>query len=331
MGKRGQRHKESFEVSSVSVTVLAGGVGGSKLVTGLAPLLDPDKLMVIGNVGDDVNLHGLWISPDIDILTYSLAGMVDQEKGWGFKNDTFETLEALRKLGEETWFQLGNRDLATHILRTHLMHKGLRATEIARRITRQLEVAVRILPATDDEVRTMVKTDSGWLNFQEYLVRERCRPPIREIRYLGSKKARPSREVLRAIEESDLIVIAPSNPIASIGPILAVPGIREALAKTTVRKIAVSPIVGGRSLKGPSDKMMQSLDLELSPVGIASYYGSLIDSLVIDSLDAGFEEKLRKCGLDVLTTPTIMKKDSDRLALAQRLLAFCRVEVNGQS
>lgn len=331
MRKSGQRQKESFEIASVSVTVLAGGVGGSKLVTGLAAFLDPDRLMVVGNVGDDINLHGLWISPDIDILTYSLAGMVDQEKGWGFKDDTFEALEALGKLGEETWFRLGNRDLATHILRTRLRHEGLRATEIARRIARQLEVAVRILPATDDEVQTMVRTDSGWLNFQEYLVRERCRPQIREIRYSRSEKARPSKEVLRAIEESDLIVIAPSNPIASIGPILAVPGIREALAKTTVRKIAVSPIVGGRSLKGPSDKMMQSFNLELSPVGIASYYGSLIDALVIDSLDAGFEEKLQKRGLDVLITPTIMQTDSDRLALARRVLAFCRIEVNGQS
>ena len=313
----------------VSVTVLAGGVGGSKLVTGLAGLLDPDALTVIGNVGDDVDLHGLWISPDIDILTYSLAGVVDQEKGWGFKNDTFETLESLGKLGEETWFLLGDRDLATHILRTRLKNEGLRATEIARRIASQLEVAVRILPATDDEVRTMVRTDSGWLNFQEYLVRERCRPAIRQIHYSGSETARPSREVLGAIEASDLVVIAPSNPIASIGPILAVPGIREALVQTKARKVAVSPIVGGKSLKGPTDKMMQFFGLELSPVGIASYYGPSIDALVIDSLDARFDGVVRERGLEVLITPTIMRNESERVALAREILAFCRVEAHG--
>lgn len=329
MGQSERRTKGPLRTESVSVTVLAGGVGGSKLVTGLARLLDPSELTVIGNVGDDVDLHGLWISPDIDILTYSLAGVVDNEKGWGFKDDTFETLEALSELGEETWFLLGDRDLATHILRTRLKREGLGATEIARRIASQMGIAVSILPATDDKVRTMVRTGTGWLNFQEYLVREKCRPAIRGIHYSGYEKAEPSAEVLGAIEESDLIVFAPSNPIASIGPILAVPGIRDALVRASAQKVAVSPIVGGRSLKGPSDKMMRFFDLELSPLGIASSYAELIDAIVIDSQDARFGGVLRERGLEVLTTPTIMKNESDRVALAREILAFCRVGANG--
>ncbi len=305
------------------VTVLAGGVGGAKLVTGLAGLLDPEDLTVIGNVGDDVELHGLWISPDMDILTYSLAGVVDRKKGWGFADETFNTLDAMQLLGEETWFLLGDKDLATHIFRTRLRREGIRPTEIALRISERLGVTVRVIPPTDDSVRTIILTASGWLNFQEYFVREQCVPEIESVAYEGAEEARPTSETLAAIENGELIIIAPSNPVASIGPILAIPGVKKAIRQSPARKVSVSPIVGGRSLKGPADRMLQYSGLDVSPLGIARYYDGLIDTIVIDCVDTGMEEALKANGLRVLTTSTIVNTESEKLRLAESLLNFC--------
>jgi LPPG:FO 2-phospho-L-lactate transferase len=304
------------------VVLLAGGVGGSKLADGLARVLPAESLTIIGNVGDDIERHGLWVSPDIDILSYTLAGVVDKEKGWGFANETFDTLEALGHLGEETWFNLGDRDLATHILRTHLRREGRSATQIAAHIAESLGVHCTILPPTDDIVQTHVLTDQGWLHFQEYLVRDGARAEPLDVRFDGIDAARPTPEVLDAVDAASVIVIAPSNPVASIGPIVGIPGFRDAIIAASAPKVAVCPIVGGQSLKGPSDRMLRARGCTADPKGVVDYYGGLLDGLVIDEADVAFEEPLRKAGLHVHVTRTVMSAPADRTALARTVMDF---------
>ncbi len=305
-----------------NVVLLAGGVGGSKMAEGFAGVCGPDRLTVIGNVGDDLERHGLWISPDMDILTYSLAGLVDRKKGWGFAEESFRVLQALERLGEKTWFRLGDLDLATHIYRTDLRKKGIRPTEIAEKIAKHLGVSTPILPPTDDPLQTEILTDEGWLGFQEYFVRERCSPEVRDVRYKAADSARPTDEVLDSIQNARLVVIAPSNPIASIGPILAIDGIKEALESSSARRLAVSPIVGGRSLKGPSGKMLEMRNLEVSPLGVARHYGTIVDSIVIDTQDSELSESIRREGWVVLVTDTIMSDLDDKCRLAREILEF---------
>ncbi len=302
------------------ITILAGGVGGSKLVDGLARVHPPSSLTVIGNTGDDVERHGLWVSPDMDIVTYTLAGLVNPETGWGLLDDSFEALEMMRRLGEEAWFRLGDTDLGVHILRTKWRREGVRPTEIARRIARALGVEVDIIPATDDIVQTHVDTPEGRLNFQEFFVRELCRPEIRGVSYRGAESARATPEALAAIREAERIVIAPSNPIASIGPILAVPGVREALAATKAHRVAVSPLVGGRSLKGPSDRMMRAAGLASDAGGVAAFYRGLIDILVIDVEDSSRVEEIRALGMEAVVAQTVMRSTPEREALARACL-----------
>ncbi len=304
------------------IVVLAGGVGGAKFVDGLAQAAGQPALTVIGNTGDDAEFHGLWVSPDMDILTYTLADVVDHAKGWGYRDDSFVTQERLAALGNATWMNLGDRDLATHILRTQLRRQGERPTAIAARIARQLGVTATMLPPTDDVVQTLIETPDKVLNFQEFFVRDRCGPPIRGVRYAGAGEAKATPEVLAAFASARLILIAPSNPVASIGPILAVPGIRDALAAAPAVRLAVSPIVRGRSLKGPSDRMLRAKGLPSDPTGVAACYRGLIDAMVIDSRDRRHATALRAAGLAVGIFDTIMRDRPDRGRLARQVLAF---------
>lgn len=304
------------------IVVLAGGVGGAKFVDGLAQSVGQEALTVIGNTGDDAEFHGLWVSPDLDILTYTLADVVDHAKGWGYRDETFVTQERLAALGNDIWMNLGDRDLATHILRTGLRHKGERPTAIAARIAAQLGVKATVLPPTDNDIQTMIETPSGTVNFQEFFVRDRCGPPIRDVHVAGADVAQATPEVLAAIAEARLILIAPSNPIASIGPILSVTGIREALVASSAPRLAVSPIVRGRSLKGPSDRMLRAKGFAADPMGVAACYDGLIDAMVIDVRDRKHAEALRAKGLQVSALDSIMRSRPDRGRLAGDVLRF---------
>jgi LPPG:FO 2-phospho-L-lactate transferase len=308
--------------AAADILVLAGGVGGAKFVDGLAQTAGQPALTIMGNTGDDAEFHGLWVSPDLDILTYTLADVVDHAKGWGYRDDSFVTQERLRALGNATWMNLGDRDLATHILRTELRHKGERPTAIAARIARQLGVSASLLPPTDDDLQTLIETPDKTLNFQEFFVRDRCGPPIRDVRFKGVERARSTPEALAAIASARLILVAPSNPIASIGPILAVPGLRAALAAATGLRIAISPIVRGRSLKGPSDRMLRAKGFRSDPTGVAACYAGLIDAMVVDVRDRRHAETLRASGLAVSILDTIMRDRPERGRLAREVLAF---------
>ena len=307
------------------ITILAGGIGGAKLVEGVARVRDPASLTVIGNPGDDVERHGLAITPDLDIMTYTLAGIVNPEIGWGRKDDTYHCLESLGKLGEETWFDLGDMDLATHIFRTRLLSEGLRPTEVALRIASRLGVAARILPPSDDPVRTWVKTPAGWIGFEEFFVRDGGRPEILEVAFRGAEESAPTPEVLDALDEPRAILFSPSNPVSSLGPILAVPGIRDALERATCPRVAVSPFIGGRSLKGPTDRMMQAAGLSPTAVDLARYYEGLIDRMVIDEADAAERSALERAGLSVLVTKTLLDSIEEKARLAREILDWTRV------
>ncbi len=304
----------------MKITIFAGGVGGSKLVEGFSHAVKPDDITVIGNMGDDVDLHGLRICPDLDIVTYTLAGIVNPGTGWGMDGDTFHVLDALERLGQDSWFRLGDRDLATHIFRTSLIRNGARPTDVTRRIADMLGVHARIIPPTDSSVRTEIRTPGGWKSFQEYFVRDRCRDDVLDVEYNGASSARATPEAEEAIRDADLIVFAPSNPIASIGPILSIAGIRDKLKKTRAYKVAVSPLVGGRSLKGPSDRMMKALGFPATAIGVAQYYVGIIDVLVIDEEDETLAGAIRETGCDAHVLPTIMASRDDKIRLAEEIL-----------
>jgi LPPG:FO 2-phospho-L-lactate transferase len=311
------------------IVVLAGGVGGSKFLWGLAQEMDPDQLTAVVNTGDDIELHGLRISPDLDIVTYSLADRVDIDRGWGFVGDTFSCMEVLGQYGRPTWFRLGDRDLATHLFRTHALQQGQRLTQIADAVRRALGVRARILPMTDDPVGTHVLVGDGAprsLHFQEYLVQRGAADEIRGVEYRGSARARPTEEVLTALGEAETIFIAPSNPLASIGPILAVPGIRRRLGEPRAPIVLVSPIVGGRSLKGPTDKFLRWAKVEVSALGVARFYQSVLGSvegMLIDQADEQQAPAIEALGIRVHVGDIIMrdaeaKRRVARLALRHR-------------
>lgn len=311
------------------VVELAGGVGGAKLAHGLQALLGVD-LTVVVNTADDLERHGLVIWPDHDTVMYTLAGLDDRERGWGIAGETWTVIEQLAVYGEETWFRLGDWDIATHIARTARLRRGERPTDVARHLQRSLGVAATILPMTDDEVRTEVRTDDpaadgGWLEFQEYFVHRHQTPTVREVRFCGAPAALPTSEVREAIAAAGAIIIAPSNPIVSIGPILAVPGIREAIDAARVRGVpvvAVSGIVGGRALRGPADRMLASLGHESSALGVARLYVGLVDSFVLDTVDADLGPEIEALGMRVAITDTIMSDDPSRARLARDVLAL---------
>lgn len=308
----------------MTVAVLAGGVGGAKLAHGVQALIG-SELAVIVNTGDDVERHGLLVCPDHDTVLYNLAGLDDREQGWGIRGETYAVAEQLAAYGEETWFRLGDRDLAAHIVRTARLRAGARPTEVALGLQRSLGIAARILPMTDEPVRTQVLTDDGWLEFQEYFVHRHQAPTVHEVRFGGIEAARPTAEVLAALESARAVIIAPSNPIVSVGPILAVPGLRAALAAARARGapvVAVSGIVGGLALKGPADRMLVSFGLESSALGVARIYAGLLDGFVLDTVDAALEPAIAALGMATLVTDTIMSDDPARARLAGETLAF---------
>lgn len=301
------------------VTVLAGGVGGARLAHGLD--LAGADLTVVVNVADDVELHGLWISPDLDTVTYTLAGLADEERGWGVVGETYAALDAMGRLGEDTWFTLGDRDLATHVVRTAGLRAGASLTEVTARLTTALGVRARVLPVSDDRVATLVDTPAGRLGFQEYFVGRRHADDVLGLVYDGIEAARPAPGVLDAVTGADVVVVAPSNPFLSVEPVLGVAGVRDALAGTSARRVAVSPIVGGRAIKGPAAQILTTLGHEVSALGVARLYVGLVDVMVIDDHDAHLADAVRALGMDVVVTDTVMGGPAGRERLARTLLA----------
>jgi LPPG:FO 2-phospho-L-lactate transferase len=306
------------------VVALAGGVGGAKLAHGLAAVLGPGELTVIVNTGDDEEFHGLTVCPDHDTVLYTLAGLADRERGWGLAGETWAAAAMLERLGEPAWFRLGDNDLALHVHRTRRLRVGERLTTVNRDIQRALGVATTILPMADEPVRTRVRTPDGWLPFQEYFVRLRQAPDVLEVAFAGIEAARPTLEVAAALEAAEAIVVCPSNPFVSIGPILAVPGMRglvDAARARGVRVAAVSPLVGGRALRGPADRMAASLGGEASAVGIARHYADWIDALLVDDADAAEASAIASLGIEPVVGPTIMGDDASRASLAAAAVA----------
>ncbi len=303
------------------VVALAGGVGGAKLAQGLADVVPSADLTVIVNTADDFELYGLHISPDVDTVLYTLAGLANPATGWGIANDTRATLDAIARYGEEPWFLLGDQDFATHILRTHWLREGQSLTRVTGRLAAGLGVGPALLPMSDDRVATMVRTADGWLDFQDYFVARRHQDDVLDVRFDGIEAARPTAELMSAIESASLIVFCPSNPIVSIGPILAVPGIRDAITGSGAPVVAVSPIIGGQALKGPADRMLASRGVEVSALGVAQLYDGLIDGIVIDEQDASLTSAIEQLGLQVAVLQTIMGDKTDRARLAREILA----------
>ncbi|HEV3233820.1 MAG TPA: 2-phospho-L-lactate transferase [Candidatus Dormibacteraeota bacterium] len=305
------------------VAALCGGIGGVKLVEGLNELLVPQDLSVICNTGDDLEWVGLHVSPDVDTVMYTLSGLADRDRGWGLEGETWQALDLLKRYGtEETWFQIGDRDLATHVLRTHELAQGRSLTEATATLAHQLGIRCQLVPMSNDPVRTKVLTPDGLLDFQEYFVRRRFEPPVEEVRFEGAADARPTPEAAAAILSSDVVIVAPSNPIGSIGPMIAIKGLREAVAQTTALRVAVSPLIGGDAVKGPTVPMMQSAGLAVSPLGVAQFYEGLIDAIVIDKQDIAFKTELEERGLHVLVTDILMEGFEGRLRLAAEVLDF---------
>jgi LPPG:FO 2-phospho-L-lactate transferase len=316
---------------SGKVIALCGGVGGAKLAWGLAQILPPDQLDIVVNTGDDFEHLGLHISPDLDTVMYTLAGINNRELGWGLAGETWHCMEALEKAGGETWFRLGDKDLATHLLRTQQLAQGKTLTAVTAQLCEKLDVKHRLLPMCDQPLRTLVDTDlidknQGELSFQDYFVRHQCKPAVRNVRFTGTETATLSPEVLAALNDPDLraIIICPSNPLLSIAPILAVPGMKEALQKTAAKVIVVSPLVGGQAIKGPTAKMMQEMAIPTDSNSIANFYAGLLDVLVVDECDAQDAAKLSSAEFSMHACKTLMKTDADKLALAASLLQLVK-------
>ena len=306
------------------VVALAGGVGGAKLAHGLASVLPAGDLTVIVNTGDDEEFHGLLVCPDHDTVLYTLADLADRERGWGLAGETWAAAGMLERLGEQGWFRLGDNDLALHVHRTRRLREGVRLTVVNRDIQRAFGVTTTILPMADEPVRTRVRTPDGWLPFQEYFVRLHQAPDVLEVAFSGIEAARPTPEVAAALEAAEAIVLCPSNPFVSIAPILAVPGMRallDAVGRRGVRVAAVSPLVGGRALRGPADRMAASLGGEASATGIARHYAGLVDALLVDDVDAAEASTIASLGIEPVVGPTIMVDDASRALLAAAAVA----------
>ena len=307
------------------VALLAGGVGGAKLAHGLQAVLEPGELSVIVNTGDDLDVFGLRVSPDLDTVLYTLAGLANPDTGWGVAGDTWTALDMLGRYGEPTWFRIGDADLATHVRRTALLRAGATQTAAALDMTAALGVRSRILPMSDDAVETRLETDAGILDFQEYFVHRGQRDEVRGVILRGIESARLTAAVLDALQAAELVVFAPSNPIVSIGPILALPGARQLVADARVPRVAVSPIVAGRALRGPADRMLASLDHEPTALGVARLYSGLIDVFILDETDAALAPAIEALGMRAVPAPTVMVTDADRADLALRVLDHARL------
>ncbi len=313
------------------LVAFAGGVGGAKMAHGLYRALGPDALTVVVNTADDFDHYGLRVCADADTVTYTLAGLANPATGWGVVDDTFEALEMLARYGHDPWFKIGDRDFATHITRTQRLRAGESLTSVVSSMARALGVQADVLPMCDAVVSTKVRTPDGTLDFQEYFVHRHQGDRVTGVVFEGIESAQFSAEAKRALSEASAIVFCPSNPIVSIGPILSVPGAREALVDCRVPRIAVSGIIAGQALRGPADRMLRTLGHEVSAVGVAAIYKGLIDAMVIDEQDAALASRIEALGMRVLVTPTIMRDDADREVLARRLLDFATTLPNRRS
>jgi LPPG:FO 2-phospho-L-lactate transferase len=302
------------------IVVLAGGVGAARFLQGLVQILPQERLTVIVNTGDDRDFYGLHVSPDLDIVMYTLAGVVDETHGWGIHNDTYHTMQQLTRYGNEDWFMLGDRDLATHIHRTNLLRQGKTLSEVTEELRKHFGLEMCILPMTDQPIATHIQTPVGLLHFQEYMVERRCTDEVRDVVFVGANESRPAPGVLEVIKEAEAILIAPSNPIVSIGSILAVPGIHDVLHETSGMVVAISPIVGGAPIKGPADKLMKGLGMEVSAVGVTRCYRDFLDVMVIDEQDNHLLSKIEDLGIPAVATNTIMHDDATKMALARVVL-----------
>ncbi|HEY7183735.1 MAG TPA: 2-phospho-L-lactate transferase [Blastocatellia bacterium] len=300
------------------ITALAGGVGASKFLDGLSRVAPPEEISIIVNTGDDIEMFGLYVAPDLDIVTYTLAGVVNAEYGWGLAGDTFNCLEQLLGYTQaERWFNLGDRDLAAHIFRTRQLRQGRSLSEVAERLRTALGVKSRILPMTDSHTPTTIITDEGEMHFQEYLVKRRAEPKVTGLRFENIESAKPSPGVAEAIMRSDAIIICPSNPLISIGPILAVPGLRDLLQSAEAPVAAISPVVGGASLKGPTDRMLADLGMQVSAAQVARLYSDIADIFILDVQDEQSKPEIENLGLKVCVTDTVMSGLEEKIKLAK--------------
>lgn len=308
------------------IVVLAGGVGAARFLQGLVQVIPQERITVIGNTGDDRDFYGLRVSPDLDIVTYTLAGVVDETHGWGIRGDTYNTMQQLTSYGNEDWFLLGDRDLATHIHRTNRLRQGKTLSEVTDELRHLFGLQLRLLPMSNQPIATHIQTPAGLLHFEEYMVQRQCADEVQDVVFVGASEAKPAPGVIDAIKEAEAILIAPSNPIVSIGSILSVPGIHDALHEASGMVVAVSPIVGGAPIKGPADKLMRGLGIPVSAVGVARCYRDFLDVMVIDEQDASLVPEIEDLGIPTVTTDTIMRDDAARAALARSVLTAAGVE-----
>nr|MDO8076184.1 2-phospho-L-lactate transferase [Candidatus Freyarchaeota archaeon] len=302
------------------ITVLSGGTGSLKLIQGLTNFVEPEEITLVVNTADDFEWLGLYISPDLDTAIYLLAGLLDEDKFWGIRGDTFNFLSMIKRYGYEDWFSVGDRDLATHLHRTLLMRKGHTLTQVAASLCSAFNIRVKVLPMTDEKVATFVKTEKGTFHFQEFWVKRKGQDRVLAVSFKGVQEAKPAPGVLESIREADGIIIGPSNPVTSIGPILSVPGVRESLKDTGARRICISPIVGSGPVSGPAGNLMRGVGVEVSPFGVASIYQGLIDEIFIDKSDEALAERIKKLGIEVLCTNIIMKSEKDKFNLAKLVI-----------
>jgi LPPG:FO 2-phospho-L-lactate transferase len=306
------------------IVVLAGGVGAARFLEGVVRVVPPETVTAIVNTGDDFVLHGLHISPDLDIVTCTLADVIDRQQGWGIANDSYACLEWLGRLGGPTWFNLGDRDLALHIRRTELLRAGHTLSQAADELRRALGVEVHIVPMSDQPVPTHIITPAGEIHFEEYFVRRRAADAVQGVRFVGAETAQPAPGVFELLRQAETVLIAPSNPVVSIGPILALPGVRAALRETTAPVVAVSPIVGGAPIKGPAAPLMRALDVEVSAWGVAQMYRDILDVLIIDQQDSDLKERIESPDIQVVVTNTVMRGMKEKTQLAQVALRAAR-------
>ena len=302
------------------ITALAGGTGAAKLLRGLARLIDPRDLTVVVNTGDDAEIWGLHVSPDLDTVCYTLSGVIDERKGWGLTGETFNTLDQIARFGEPAWFNLGDRDLATHLHRTRLLREGRTLSQVTQAVASALGVSARVLPMSDQPVRTRILGPDGWLAFQEYFVREKAQVDVRAVSYAGAARAHPAPGVVEALLTAEAVLVCPSNPITSVGPILAVPGPVEALRATEATVVAVSPIVGGDAVSGPAGRLMASAGLAVPAAGVARAYADWLDVLVFDERDRALAPEIERPGVRPVAAPTIMSGREAEVVLARRVL-----------
>ena len=304
------------------ITVLAGGTGSIKLIRGLAS--QTRDLTVISNVGDNIWLYGLYICPDIDTVIYGLADILDEQQGWGIKSDSFGFLEQLRMLGEQSWFKLGDRDLATHVIRTNMLHDGKNLSEITEWMRVRYGISSKIIPATDSPIETKILTDKGEMNIQQFWVKHRGEPKVRGVLYKGSNKARINPEIIQTIKDSEMIVVAPANPITSIAPILSIKVLKKNLLQERKKIVAISPLIGDKAVSGPAVKYMKAMKLQISPVGVAEYYSDFVGKFIISSADYNISSRIQNLGLKVYLTDILMKNRNDEVRLASYLMGQIR-------